>query len=184
VGVAVVYFSAVVCLYAVNFWMPTIVQELSAGASFARLGLLTGVPWCAAAISMVVFARHSDRTGERRWHVAGGLLGASAGLLLLAGTEASAIVSFGALTLICAGLLSTLSTFWSIATAMFSGTAAAAGIAWINAVGNLGGHVGPDLIGRLRTISGGSGDIAFAMLAAFAGVGATIVLVLPRADAP
>ena len=176
-----VYFCIAMTFYAVNFWMPTMVQELGgADAGLLGVGMLTAIPWGAAAASMVWWARHSDRTGERRWHVAGGFFVACAGFLLLAMVPASpAIASIGALTLVTMGLLSALGTFWSIPTAFLSGTAAAAGIAWINSVGNLGGHVGPDFIGRVRTISGGSSDAAFVALAALALAGGSIVLVLP-----
>ena len=71
-------------------------------------------------------------------------------------------------------------TFWSLPTAFLSGTAAAAGIAWINSVGNLGGHFGPDLIGRIRTATGGASEAAFYTLAAVALLGAIIILVLPK----
>jgi MFS transporter, ACS family, tartrate transporter len=181
-ALALVYFCGVVCLYAVNFWMPTIVQELSADdVSFLRVGMLTAIPWATAAIAMVWWARHSDRTGERRWHAAGGLLIACAGLLVLAWTaDGSVVVSIAALTMVTVGVLSSLATFWSIPTAFLSGTAAAAGIAWINSVGNLGGHVGPDLIGRVRTISGGSSDAAFLALAGLALVGALTVVAIKR----
>jgi MFS family permease len=177
-ALALVYFCGVVCLYAVNFWMPTIVQELSAGdAGLFRVGVLSAMPWAAAAIAMVLWARHSDRTGERRWHAASGFLTACVGLLVLAwASTPSVLTSIVALTLITVGVLSTLATFWSIPTAFLSGPAAAAGIAWINSVGNLGGHVGPDLIGRVRTLSEGRSDAAFLVLAGLALLGATAVL--------
>ena len=78
-------------------------------------------------------------------------------------------------------------TFWSLPTAFLSGTAAAAGIAWINSVGNLGGYFGPDMIGRIRTATGGTSEAAFYALAVAALIGALIILFLPRTqlkDAP
>ena len=71
-------------------------------------------------------------------------------------------------------------TFWSLPTAFLSGTAAAAGIAWINSVGNLGGYFGPDLIGTIRTAAGGATEAAFFALAALALVGALITILLPK----
>jgi hypothetical protein len=76
--------------------------------------------------------------------------------------------------------MSWLVTFWSIPTAFLSGTAAAAGIAWINSVGNLGGYFGPDLVGRIRMAMNGADEAAFYALAAVAFLGAIITLVLPR----
>jgi MFS family permease len=123
---------------------------------------------------------HSDRTGERRWHAAGGLLLGIAGLVMLALVGHAPIPSIIALTLVTCGILGWVATFWSLPTAFLSGSAAAAGIASINPVGNLGGHFGPDLIGRIRTMSGGASEAAFWTLAAVAAPGVVIILLLPK----
>jgi MFS family permease len=182
-ALTVIYFCGVVCFYAVNFWMPTIVAELgvSAGDYFA-VGLLTMIPYGVAAVTQVFWARNSDRTGERRWHSAGALLLAFVGLIALALIGKSAIASLVALTLVTTGTLCWVVTFWSLPTAFLSGTAAAAGIAWINSFGNLGGYVGPDAIGRIRVATGGDSDAAFYALAAMALLGAVITLVTPLAS--
>ncbi len=182
-ALAAVYFCGLLGFYAVSFWMPTIIQELGFDAhDFLAVGLLSMIPWGTAAVAMVLVSTHSDRSGERRWHVAGSLLVAATGLLALARIGHAAIPSIVALSLVTAGTASFAATFWSLPTAFLSGTAAAAGIAWINAVGNLGGHFGPDLIGRIRTATR-STDAAFVTLAAFAFVGALLVLALPRVRA-
>jgi nitrate/nitrite transporter NarK len=161
--------------------MPTIVQELGvASTDFLRVGLLSMIPWGVAGIAIVLWGINSDRTGERRWHCAGGLILAMIGLLLLAWVGRSPIASIVALTLVTSGTLGMVVTFWSLPTAFLSGTAAAAGIAWINSIGNLGGHFGPDLIGRVRTAFGGASEAAFLTLAAAALIGVLIVLLLPR----
>ena len=183
-ALAVVYFCGVVCFYAVNFWMPTIIQELGiAKADFLRVGLISMIPWGLGAVAMVVWGAHSDRTGERRWHAAGGLLVGIVGLIGLALVGHDPITSIIALSLVTVGILSWVATFWSLPTAFLSGTAAAAGIAWINSVGNLGGHFGPDLIGRIRTATGGASEAAFYSLAAVALLGVIIILVLPKTQA-
>ena len=180
-ALAVVYFCGVVCFYAVNFWMPTIIQELGIPKTdFLRVGLISMIPWGLAAVAMVVWGAHSDRTGERRWHAAGGLFVGIVGLIGLALVGHDPITSIIALSLVTVGILSWVATFWSLPTAFLSGTAAAAGIAWINSVGNLGGHFGPDLIGRIRTATGGASEAAFYTLAAVALLGAIIILVLPK----
>ena len=180
-ALALVYFCGVVCFYAVNFWMPTIIQELGIPKSdFLMVGLISMIPWGLAAVAMVVWGAHSDRTGERRWHAAGGLLVGIVGLIGLALVGHSPVPSIIALSLVTVGILAWVATFWSLPTAFLSGTAAAAGIAWINSVGNLGGHFGPDLIGRIRTATGGASEAAFYTLAAVAFVGAIIILVLPK----
>ncbi len=184
-ALAVVYFCGVVGFYAVNFWMPTIIQELGIDKKdFLKVGLLSMIPWGIAAVSMVVVGSHSDRTGERRWHCAGSLIVAMLGMVGLAVVGHAPIPSIIALTLVTAGILSWVATFWSLPTAFLSGTAAAAGIAWINSVGNLGGHFGPDLIGRIRTLSGGASEAAFFTLAGMALLGVVIILLLPRTQPP
>ncbi len=184
-ALAVVYFCGVVGFYAVNFWMPTIIQELGIDKKdFLKVGLISMIPWGIAAVSMVVVGSHSDRTGERRWHCAGSLIVAMLGMVGLAVVGHAPIPSIIALTLVTAGILSWVATFWSLPTAFLSGTAAAAGIAWINSVGNLGGYLGPDLIGRIRTLSGGASEAAFFTLAGMALLGVVIILLLPRTQPP
>ena len=177
-ALSLVYFCGVVCFYAVNFWMPTIIQELGVDKKdYLKVGLLSMIPWGCAAVAMVVWGAHSDKTGERRWHSAGGLLLALAGMLLLIAVGKHAGPAMLALTMVSVGLLSWVVTFWSLPTAFLSGTAAAAGIAWINSVGNLGGYAGPLAIGWIRD-KVGSTDIAFYVLAAIALLGALIILFL------
>ena len=182
-ALSVVYFCGVVCFYAVNFWMPTIIQELGIDKTdFLKVGLLSMIPWGLAAIAMVVWAAHSDRTQERRWHAAGGLMVGVAGLILLALVGKDPVMSIIALSLVTVGILSWVATFWSLPTSFLSGTAAAAGIAWINSVGNLGGHFGPDLIGRIRMATGGSSQAAFFTLAIVGAIGVVIILLLPKTE--
>ena len=180
-ALAVVYFALAMCFYAVGFWMPTIIQELGIDKKdLLKVGLLSMIPWGASIVAMIYWGSHSDRTGERRWHCASGLLAMMVGLLLLAVASKSPIVSIGALTLVTMGWAGCVCTFWSLPTAFLSGTAAAAGIAWINSVGNLGGYFGPDLIGTIRTAAHGAAEAAFFTLAGIAFVGALIVIFLPR----
>ena len=179
-ALAIVYLALTLALYAVNFWMPTIIQEVGiARTEYLKVGLLSMIPWGLAGLAMLATSAHSDRTGERRWHVSAGMLLCAAGLLLLAGVGRAVIPSMIALSLVTSGVLAALSTFWSIPTAFLRQSAAAAGIAWINSVGNLGGHFGPDLIGRVRDASG-SASSAFLLLAFLTIVGAIVLLIATR----
>lgn len=187
-ALALVYFCGNVCFYGINFWMPTIIQEFGlAPTDYFNVGLISIIPWGAALVAQVTWSSHSDRTGERRWHAAGGLLLAMSGLLVLAFVGHNAVASIIALAFVAAGTLGYTAVFWTLPTSFLSGAAAAGGIAWINSVGNLGGHFGPDLIGRIRTATGGESASAFLALACAALLGALIVLALPktqRAPAP
>jgi MFS family permease len=180
-ALAGVYFALSTCFYAVGFWMPTIIQELGIDKKdLLKVGLISMIPWGASIASMIYWGSHSDRTGERRWHCAGGLLVTMIGLLVLAVAHKSPLVSIIALTMITVGWGGCVVTFWSLPTAFLSGTAAAAGIALINSVGNLGGYFGPDFIGGVRNAAGGATEAAFFALAALALVGAFITIRLPK----
>lgn len=180
-ALCLVYFCLAVCFYAINFWMPTIIQELGIDKKdLLKVGLISMIPWGASIIAMNVWGRHSDKTGERRWHAASGMLLIMLGMLILALAHHSPALSILALTFVAMGWAGCVCTFWSLPTAFLTGTAAAAGIAWINSVGNLGGHFGPDLIGRIRTASGGATEAAFYTLTAVALIGAITILLLPK----
>lgn len=179
-ALAFVYLTGTFALYGVNFWMPTLVQEFGiAPTAYLEVGLISMIPWGLAGVAMVLAGAHSDRTGERRWHVSGALLVTAAGLAMLALVGQAAVLSVIALSLVTCGVLAFLGTFWSVPTAFLRQSAAAAGIAWINSIGNLGGHFGPDLIGRIRTVTGSSAG-AFYALALIAVSGAAVMLVVTR----
>jgi ACS family tartrate transporter-like MFS transporter len=137
-----IYFGVVTSLYGVAFWLPLIIEDISGFGTFA-VGLLGAIPYLAGAVGMVLLARHSDATGERRWHVAAAAFVGAVGLVLTGAAGSSIVVEMTALTLAALGIYSTLATFWSLPTAFLSGSAAVAGIALINSVGNIGGFVGP-----------------------------------------
>jgi MFS family permease len=172
------YLCMVIGFYAVNFWMPTIIQELGVNPQdYFRVGLLSMIPWGTAAVVMVWVGTRSDRSGERFWHTIVPMLIAAGGLLGLALAGHSPVLSIFCLTLITSGLLASVAVFWSLPAAFLSGTAAAAGIAWINSLGNLGGFFGPELIGRVRTATD-STEIAFFMLAGIVLLGALVLFVM------
>src|ERR1700694_5851140 len=172
------YFSTIISFYGVAFWLPQIVQSFS-GLSNAATALMSALPYVAASIGMVLVARHSDRTGERRRHVALPAFAAAAGLLIGALVQRHPTLAFLALCLSATGIWSTLGPFWSIPTAFLSGTAAAGGIALINSVGNIGGFVGPTVMGFLkqRTHRFESGLVVLAATLVVAGV---LALSLPE----
>ena len=144
---ALVYFTIPVALYGMGFWLPQIIKSESGGTDF-DVGLLSAIPYVLGAVGMVLAGRHSDRTGERRWHVA---LAALAGGAAFAssGVVHGLAPSLLALSLAMLGLASMFGPFWTLATSSVRGVGAAAGIALINSVGNIGGFVGPYLLGYI-----------------------------------
>jgi ACS family tartrate transporter-like MFS transporter len=172
---AVVYFTIPVTLYGIGFWLPQILKTVSGGSDFA-VGLLSAVPYAAGAIAMVIVGRHSDRTGERRWHI---VISALIGAAGLAASTASTGVVWSVLTLSIAmlGLASMFGPFWALTTSTMGGVGAAASIALVNAVGNTGGFVGPYLLGALNDATG-SFAIGLCAIAAMLAAGASLVLLI------
>ena len=146
---ALVYFLCVMGLYGVSFWLPQLIKNSGVTDVF-DIGLLSAIPYCVAALVMVLAARHSDRTGERRWHTAIAALAGALGLVAATIYSDNTVVALAALSVATAGILTTFPIFWSLPTAMLGGTAAAAGIAMINSIGNLAGFVSPYLVGAIR----------------------------------
>jgi ACS family tartrate transporter-like MFS transporter len=116
--------------------------------------LLSMIPPLAAAAAMVRIAAHSDRTAERHLHIAVPALVAMAGFAVTAAVLHSPLLATAALTVVAIGLAGAYGPFWGLATAALGGPTAAAGIALINSVGNLGGFVGPYVVGLVKDATG------------------------------
>jgi MFS transporter, ACS family, tartrate transporter len=177
-GFALVYFGLNTCTYGISLWLPTALQSLT-GLSNFLLGLLSTVPYLAAAILMVAIGAHSDRTGERRWHIA---FSAFAGgiALVVSGFSPGIAISVLCFAIALSASSSMAGPFWAVASGSFTAAAAAGSIALINAVGNLGSGFGPYWIGHLRQTTGSfrGGLLSVAGLLSLAGL---IVLFLARA---
>ncbi len=171
-ALGLIYFCIVIGVYGLSFWMPQVIQTY--GLDPLQIGLLTAIPYTFAAIVMVLWGMHSDRTGERIWHIAlpmfiGGVAFAwSAAPLSLA-------LMLVALTLATSGTYAAVSTFWSLPTAILTGTGAAAGLALINSIAAFSGLVGPPIIGALRQETG-TFTAALLFLAGMLILGAAITL--------
>ena len=171
----VVFFGLTTSGYGIVLWLPKFIHSLSE-ANNLGIGFISVIPYAAAAIGMVLVGTHSDRTGERRWHLAGSALTAAAALVLAAYTH-SIVPALAAVSLGLTATFSMQGPFWATATSLLSGTAAAAGIALINSVGNLGGFFGPYIIGVKRSSGGGfrGGMLIIAGFLALAALLATVV---------
>jgi MFS transporter, ACS family, tartrate transporter len=172
---ALVYFGLNTVSYGVSLWLPTLIHSVSGVGNFT-IGLLSAIPYVAAAVAMVLVGLHSDRERERRWHTA---VPAFAGALALIGAAYSTSVAPAILAISIAtlGVFSMVGPFWAMPTSLLSGTAAAAGIAFINSVGNLGGFVGPYVIGLVRTSTGQFKGGLLLVGAALATSGAIVLMV-------
>jgi len=147
-------FTYLIGLYAMSFWMPQAVSQLARGYSNTFLGVLVMVPHLVGVVVMMLVSRSSDRTLERRYHAAIPLVAGAVALMLLS-TTSSVWMTLMLWSVIAAGIYSFLGPFWSLPSEFLSGLSAAAGIALINSIGNLGGFVGPSVIGVLTKQVGG-----------------------------
>ena len=173
---SLVYFGIVVGLYGVGLWLPQIVKGM--GYSTVETGFVVAAPYAVSVLVMILWGRSSDAFGERVWHVALAAIFAAGGLIVAA-TATSDLVALAGLACATIGINASLAPFWSLPTIFLGGTAAAGGIALINAVGNLGGFLGPYLVGWVKKATGlyaaGMGAMAICLIAA-----AVIVLLLAR----
>lgn len=150
-ALALVYFGTSAGLYTLSIWAPQIIKDL--GVSSMTVGLVNAIPPIISVVAMVLWSRHSDRTGERTWHVAIACMLAAVGLVIAAGTH-NMVGLIATLTIINVGISCSKPPLWSMPTLFLSGTAAATGIATINSIGNLGGFAGPVMIGWIKDQTG------------------------------
>src|SRR5882762_3481025 len=172
------YFGMTMGNYALQSWGPQLVKSLSSGYSNSTIGLLVAIPNLMGLVAMILVSRSSDSTLERRYHVAIPAV-VAAGALVLLGATHSPFYSVTILSLLAAGVYSCLGPFWTLPSEFLTGYSAAAGIALINSVGNLGGFAGPYMIGAIATRTGSPyAGLAIAGVALF--ISATLVLLLPK----
>jgi ACS family tartrate transporter-like MFS transporter len=178
IALSLVYFGTSAGLYTLGIWAPQIIKEF--GLASLQVGFLNALPGIVAVVAMVLWARHSDRTGERTWHVVGACILASLGLVL-AGSAGTVLAVLLALTLVNIGISSAKPPLWSMPTMFLSGSAAAAGIATINSIGNLGGFAGPAMIGWIKDLTGSfQGGLYF--VAGLLVLSAILTLILARSQ--
>ncbi|WP_025602092.1 MFS transporter [Burkholderia sp. WSM2230] len=144
-------FGFFLTIYGIGFFLPQIVKSF--GLTNVQTGFVTAIPYVIGSASLVFWARRSDRTGERRWNIAIPALIAAASLAA-AGLIDAPVLKLACFCLLAFGVFGALPAFWAINTDLLSGAAAAASIAWIGAVGNLGGFAGPYLLGVAKERTG------------------------------
>ncbi len=173
-----IYFLDVFGIYGYTFWAPTMIKSMGISGDFA-IGALAALPNAVAVVVMLTFGRSADRRGERRMHVAALLLMGAVGLSLSVLWHDNLWLGMIALCIANAGLLSFPPLFWSMPTAVLGQAAAAVGIAWISAFGNLGGFFGPYVVGFLKQASGGMTLPIFSMVGCLV-LGIVLTMLLPK----
>lgn len=176
-GLALVYLGLSAGLYGIGLWLPQIVKGF--GLTTLQTGFVAAIPYVVAAAGMIAWTRRSDRRQERIRHVAiPAILGGLA--LALSGQTDVPVAAMALLSLATLGVFCALPTFWTLPTALLTGSAAAGGIALINAVGGLGGFIGPYLVGWIKNATGRF-DLALAAIAAILIAAGLLTLLLGRA---
>ena len=171
-----IYFGMMIGYYTLQSWSPQLLRSLLSGYSNTAIGLLVMIPSLVSLPAMILVSRSSDHWLERRYHIAMPAIVGAASLVLL-GTTRSPVYSTALLCLLAAGVCSFLGPFWALPNEFLTGFSAAAGIALINSVGNLGGLVGPYMIGAIATRTGSLyAGLAFAGTPLF--LSATLALLL------
>jgi MFS family permease len=177
-----IYFGIVMGSYGLGFWMPQLIKD-TLSKDPLKIGWISVIPWSAATVAMIVAGRHSDIKGERRWHIALSLFVGAAAFAVSAIPGIPGPVGLLALSLAAMGIVCANSIFWALPTGILSGAAAAAGIAWINSVGNLGGYVSPFVVGQIRDRTH-SMVLALVVLSASALVAGFVTLYATRTKRP
>ncbi len=147
-----IYFTLMIGLYGIAFWLPTIVKAFGV-KGYLDVGLITAIPYGVAVVGMLWLSYHSDKTGERRLHYVLNCLVGAAGLVLSGIYASNPVLAMIFLSLGTLGVIGSMPLFWPLPSAFLTGTAAAAGIGWVNSVGNLGGYIGPNVPVWVKHIS-------------------------------
>ncbi|MFY9960644.1 MFS transporter [Pseudomonas sp.] len=173
-----VYFCIQSGVYAINFWLPSIIKSL--GFSDALLiGWLSAIPYLLAGVFMLLVGRSADLRNERRWHLVVPMLMGAVGLLIAVNFAHSPVIAIIGLSIATMGALTGLPMFWPMPTALLSAGTAVAGLAIINSVGQMAGFLSPYLVGFIKDQTG-STDAALYSLAALIVVGSLVALRVSR----
>mgnify|MGYP002039386397 FL=1 len=172
-----IYFAFVAGQYGLTFWMPTLIKSTGVTGAF-NIGLLSAIPFLCAIVVMNLLGHSADKRRERRWHLIVPALAGAIGFTAAASFADNTVVSLICLSMAAAGVLTCAPLFWSLPTAFLSGTAAAAGIAIVNSVGNLAGFASPYMIGYLKDLTSSTASGMY-VLAAVLVIGAIAVWFTP-----
>ena len=173
-----ILFGIIMGSYAIGFWLPTIIRGTGI-TNLRTVGLLTAAPYLVALASMLLVGRSADRRRERRWHVVVPELTAAAGFLICGLSDGNPVAAMLGMVMATAGIVTALPMFWALPTATLGGAGAAAGIALINATGNLAGFVSPTILGWLKGYTGSLNSGLFLIAACLVASALLILVFVP-----
>jgi sugar phosphate permease len=170
-----IYFTLMIGLYGISFWLPTIVHTFPV-KGYLSVGLITAIPYAVAVAGMIFLSRNSDRTGERRLHYVLNVTAGAIGLVLSGAFASRPVLAIAFLSIGTLGVIGSMPIFWPVPSAFLAGTAAAAGIGIVNSIGNLGGYVGPNVPILVKFVSTDPSAPLY-VIAAFLFAGALLALI-------
>jgi MFS transporter, ACS family, tartrate transporter len=175
-----IYFPGTIGWYTAAFWMPQLIKAISTDYSNTTVAVLVTIPYAVALAAMVLVGRSSDRNLERRYHAAIPLIiGAISFIALSMTSTRSVFITVALWCLVVSAIQCAWSPIWSLPNEFLTGFSAAAGIAFINSVGNLGGFIGPYAMGEINKATGSFyGGLVFAGISWF--ISAMLLIVLPK----
>ena len=176
-ALSLIYLTSVTASYGVVFFMPQIVKGL--GLTNMMTGLVTAIPYTIGTIGLILWGYSSDRRNERRWHLIVSTTLAAIGIVT-AGWFSHSYLAVVAMSAAVVGIYGSRPSFWPMPSLFLTGAAAAAGMALINSIGNLGGYIGPFIVGWIKD-STNSFEMALYFLAACALSSAVITFFATRA---
>lgn len=184
---ALIYFGLIYGLYALAFFLPTIIGGFEAqfGSKFNvfQKGLITAIPYLPAAVALFLWSRHATRHGVRNWHVGiPAFVGALSIPFALFMESPTAIVAV--ITVTACAIFAALPNFWALPTRFLTGAGAAAGIALINTVGNFGGFAAPFITGMLKDATGSYNTSMFVVGGVMALAGILVMTIAAARTAP
>ena len=174
---SLIYFCVIMGLYAVSFWVPSIIKA-SGVKDIYRIGMLSAIPYSCAIATIVITGYTSDRTRRRRLHTVIALICGAIGLSASVYVSKDPTLALMFLSLGTAGALGAVALFWGMPTSFLAGVSAAAGIATINSIGNLAGYVSPYLVGYLNDFTHNNQAGMYAV-SIFMVIGAMLIFILP-----
>jgi len=175
---ALIYFLLQMGFYGLTFYLPSQIGKLLGSSMGLEVGLVTAIPWACALVGVSVIPPWCDRRGNARG-VGAIILGLSGCSLALSAVAGSPLLALAALSAAACGLIVSPALFWTLPTGLLAGAAAAGGIGLINAIGNLGGFVAPNLRAWLDVVFAfsGAGLIGLGIVNV---IGACLYAVAPR----
>ncbi len=173
-----IYFCIQSGVYAINFWLPSIIKNLGFSDNLV-IGWLSAIPYLLAAVFMLLVGRSADLRKERRWHLVVPMLMGAIGLVIAVNFATTPAIAILGLTIATMGALTGLPMFWPVPTALLSAGAAAGGLALINSMGQMAGFLSPYIVGFVKDATG-STDMALYLLAAVIVAGSVLALRMTR----